>query len=169
MSDTADLPRDSVKLILRLLRDGLEPGVFKEFYDGDPDFIPDFNLPCIVVEQLRDTTVGGTFGQDDVTDTVLVKVIYSKLDDASTDLDPQNTTSTRVRRAINARDEATGDYLPATVKGVLRPNVYGTRRIGHELTVEFGAQLRPGPERQTITSEGHVTVPVLYSVDVATN
>ena len=157
---------DSVQLVLRLLKDALDGSGIKQFYDGDPDLIPEFNLPCIVVEQLTDETVGGTFREDDVRDTVLVKVIFNKKDDWTNDVDPTNTTHTKIRKLIGGRDLQSGDYLPGTVKGALRPELYGQRRIGSEMSVELGVLPRP---EELITAEGHVTVKVDYSVDVSVN
>lgn len=161
------LAEDSVQLVRRLLMEALEPGEFKVFYDGDPDQIPTFNLPCIVVEQLADETVGGSYATDDITDTVLIRVIYNKSDDWTGHIEPTDTTHTKVRRAIGARDAVTGTYLPNTIKGALRPELYGDRRIGSNMTVELGSQVRPDQEGAGYaTTEGHITVQIQYSVDI---
>lgn len=167
------MQEDSVQLVLRLLRETFkDSGVFKAFYDGDPDMIPDFNLPCLVVEEITDNTRGGTFGEDDVTDSVVVKVIFNKKDDwtgsvANNDAGLIETTHTKLRTVVGARDKITGDYLPTTVKGSLRQKVDGDRRINDAMVTDYGVVTRPNQDSITYASaEAHITLTIDYSVDV---
>lgn len=154
---------DSVELVLTLLRTSM--GEKYTYFDGDPDLIAKHDLPAIVVEQTGEVTVGGTFGEDDTTDTVLVKVILDKSDDWTPQAEKLNLTHRKVRKIINERG-VDGKYLPGTVKGALRRELDGGRRINHELAVDYGFLRRP---EDVFTSEGHVTVKIEYSNDYDPN
>ncbi|KSZ59663.1 MULTISPECIES: hypothetical protein [Rhodococcus] len=142
-------------------------GPFKEFYDGDPDEIPAFNLPCIVVDQTNDDTDKGAWGQDDVTDTIMIKVIFNKADDWTANIDPNDLTSRKIRRIIAARDPKTGRYLPNTVKGALRAmGTKGLTAVGGNLSVEYGMVPRVNGDKGLLTQEGWVRFTIEYPVDV---
>lgn len=152
--------------ILKLMRDTF-PTEFKEFYDGDPDQIPTFNLPCIVVDQTNDDTERGAWGQDDVTETIIIKVIYNKADDYSDNVDPLNLTSRKIRRAVAARDPETGDYAPNTIKYAIRQfATEGITAIATTMSVSYGLVPRLEGDIGILTQEAHVQFPVRYSVDV---
>jgi hypothetical protein len=102
---------ETTKRILDLMRATFPSGPFKEFYDGDPDEIPTFNLPCIVVDQTKDETTKGVRSED-VTDNIIIKVIYNKSNDYTADLDPTDTTNKKMRDIVAARDPLTRGYLP---------------------------------------------------------
>lgn len=152
--------------ILELMRDTF-PGEFKEFYDGDPDQIPTFNLPCIVVDQTNDDTERGAWDQDDVTETIIIKVIYNKEDDYSDNVDPLNLTSRKIRRAVAARDPETGEYAPNTIKYAIRQfATEGITAIATSMSVSYGLVPRLEGDIGILTQEAHVQFPVRYSVDV---
>lgn len=156
------MKQDSVQLVLGLLKAAFEDGQFKEFYDGDPDMIPLFNLPAIIVTQTADTTTSDTTNEDDIVDQVVVKVIYNKADDfTGDDVNPLDMTERKIRQAMAARDAVTGHYLPNTVKGALQANVYGDSRINKGMTIAYGTMPRPN---DLYTAEGHLTINVEYSV-----
>ncbi|GAA1073978.1 hypothetical protein [Tsukamurella spumae] len=154
--------------ILRLLRQTFEgEGEFKEFYDGDPDQIPAFNLPCIVVDQTNEDTEAAAFGQDDTTDRLVIKVIYNKADDYASGINPNNLTSRKIRRVIGERDPDSGQYLPNTIKHALRhTGTEGITAIGSDLAIEYGQVPRLNGDKGIWTQEGHVRFSVQYSTDV---
>lgn len=156
------MKEDSVQLVIRLLREAM--GEEYSYFDGDPDLIAKHDLPAVLVEQVSDNTTGGTFAEDDVTDTLVVKVVFDKSDDWTNQDDKLKMTHIKLREAIAARVDDGNSYRPNTVKGALRPEVYGVRRIGGNLSVDFGILQRPN---ELITAEAHVTVLVMYSVDVS--
>lgn len=152
--------------ILKLMKDTF-PGVFKEFYDGDPDQIPTFNLPCVVVDQTNDATERGTWGQDDVEETIIIKVIFNKADDYSDSVDPLDLTSRKIRQIVAARDPETGDYAKNTVKYAVRQfSTEGITAIATTMTVQYGLVPRLEGDIGILTQEAHVQFPVRYSVDV---
>lgn len=53
---------------------------FKAYYNGDPDVIPDFNMPCVSVVKNSDQSANGPTGLQRVTEELVVKIIYNKAD-----------------------------------------------------------------------------------------
>lgn len=159
---------ETTKRILDLMKVTFPGGPFKEFYDGDPDEIPTFNLPCIVVDQTKDETAKGAWSQDDVTDNIIIKVIFNKSDDYTADLDPADTTNKKIRDIVAARDPLTGDYLPNTIKYALRHfATEGLTAVGSDLNIEYGMVPRLNGDAGLLTQEGWVQFSVQYAVTVA--
>lgn len=154
--------KDSVTLIIERLKASLPEGKFKTFYAGDPDLIPEFNLPCIVVELMDSRTEGGSTAERDVTDTVLVKVIYNKKDDWTGTIDPLNSTHRNLLDAVNKTDD-NNTYLPDTLYGALLEPLNGDMRINRDSVLELGTLPRP---ENIVTAEAHLTLNVLHTVRV---
>lgn len=141
---------------------------FKTYYDGDPEAIPLFNLPAAIVSQPSDTTVEGQINQDDVSDTIVIKLVLNKQDDFSLDLNPLNTTERRLRDYVGKRDTATGGYDSKTVKYALRTmSLDDLIAIGGDIQVEYGINPRPAPgdDFASLTAEAHVTFTARSIVD----
>lgn len=68
---------------------------FKAYYNGDPDVIPDFNLPCVSVMKDSDQTGNGPTGLQRVTEELVVKVILNKADDWTATTDEVDLTEKR--------------------------------------------------------------------------
>lgn len=151
-----------VTALLDFIRAQYPKGPFKEFYDGDPDLIPDFNMPAIVVEKDRDDTTVGPTGFQRVTDVLRVKVVFNKKDDWKDDADPTQLTEKRIRDIVEARDPATGGYLPTTLKYALmhRFSMDG-KALNQDMAFELGALPRP---EDGFTQEGHLTFSISYLV-----
>lgn len=157
--------KDSVQLVLELLREtfGSE---FAEYYDGDPEAIPVSNLPAIIVTQSTDNTTEGEQGEDDITDSITVKVVLNKRDDFDGDrVNPLNLTETRLRRYV-ARRSAEGKYDPKSIKGALRTHLLdGVAAVAPTIHVEYGINPRvPGDGLADLTAEAHVTFDIQHSV-----
>ena len=153
---------DNVQRLLNIMQSTFGDQ-FKTYYDDDPEQIPDFNLPCIVVTKNGDTTTEGAYGVDDVEEELVVKVILNKKDDFSADVDPTNMTQRKIRDFIGKRDPETGLYDEKSVKGALRAlALEGILAIAPTMTVVYGITPRLN---DTLTAEGHVTFKITYSVD----
>lgn len=167
----SEIKMDSVELILQLLRTNMDQ-TFKTYYDGDPDLIPEFNLPACVVTKPSDTEVAATFSEDDVTETIVIKAILNKADDWAPEVEPTNMTEKKLRRIMEARDAETGRFLSNSIKGAIRLQLDGDRRIGEQMDLEIGVSGRPtgiqeGRVTGTVTTaEAHLTIQLMYSVDV---
>lgn len=162
----SDVLPDSVEVIRGLLMKAFgESGQIKEFYNGDPDLIPAFNLPAITVSKLHDDSESGTNAQDDVTESILVKVIVDKRPDWQDVVDPENLSETKLRRLVEARGAEDGKWLPNTVKGALRNGLPmdSGMTIGERMSLDIGTSSR-GDDLPT--NEAHLTVEVTNTVDV---
>ncbi|MGW6120439.1 hypothetical protein ACWFRF_15460 [Nocardia sp. NPDC055165] len=137
----------------------------KSFYDGDPEAIPEFNLPAIVVDQPNDNTDQGAIGQDDVIDEIVVKVIFNKKDDYDNNkVKEEGTTSRKIRDLVGKRNPATGSYGENTVKGAIRRyRTQGIVAVAPSFSVNYGILPRANG---IVTAEGHVTFTIEYSIDV---
>ncbi|WP_437770614.1 hypothetical protein [Arthrobacter sp. KNU40] len=148
---------------------------FSTYYDGDPESIPTFNLPCIIVTQSSAEIVESAMNEDDVTDSITVKVVLNKRDDFTGDkVDPLNLTDKRIRDLVIQRDTATGQYDERTVVGAIRKfGIDGIRQdegitaVAPSLAIEYGINPRPAENTNyaDITAEGHVTFSIQYSLD----
>lgn len=142
---------------------------FEAYYDGDPEAIPLFQLPCIIVTQTTDDTEEAAQGEDDVTDRITIKVVLNKKDDFDADkVSEVNTTEKRIRDLIALRDPETGNYSTGTVKHAIRSAMLdGVLAIASAMNIEYGLNPRyaPGSDYADLTTEGHVTFGVEYSVD----
>ncbi|NHW45969.1 hypothetical protein HAV21_03530 [Paenarthrobacter sp. MSM-2-10-13] len=148
---------------------------FTTYYDGDPEAIPTFNLPCIVVTQTTSDITEGAMNEDDVTDEITVKVVLNKRDDFTGDkVDPLNLTDKKIRDLVMMRDLETRKYDTKTVVGAIRNyGIDGARQdegidaVAPSLKIEFGINPRPAANADyaDLTSEGHVTFSIRYSLD----
>jgi hypothetical protein len=142
---------------------------FKTYYDGDPEAIPLFNLPCIIVTQTSDETEADSWQQDEVTDQITVKIVLDKRDDFDGDkVNPLNMTERKIRNFVGERDQETGFYLPRTVKGAIRTMATeGITAIAGTMNVQYGINPRvSGEGLADLTAEGHITFPISYPVDI---
>lgn len=162
---------DSVQRVLNLMKSTFGEE-FKTYYDGDPEVIPLFNLPCLIVTQTTDTTSEGAMGQDDIEDTVTIKIVLNKMDDWDGDkVNPLNMTERKIRDYIGKRDEETGNYDKRSVKGALRCDLLeDVEAVAPTMNVEYGINPRAlGPNEKTayatLTSEGHVTFGIQFAID----
>ncbi|WP_425005772.1 hypothetical protein [Mycolicibacterium sp. S3B2] len=154
--------QQSVEKLIDFLREEFG-SKFKAYYNGDPDVIPDFNLPCVSVVKNSDQMVNGPSGGfQRVTEQLVVKVIYDKAADWTADSDEVDLTEKKIRDVVEARDPATGHYLPQTLKYALynRLTVTGLE-MNQGMTFELGVLPRSD---ELVTQEGHLTITVTYLV-----
>lgn len=161
---------DTVQRVLRLMRDTFG-SKFKTYYDGDPEAIPLFNLPAIIVTQTGDDTTEGEQGEDDVLDRITIKVVLNKRDDYSGDaVDPLNMTERKIREYIGKRDPQTRGYDARTVKGAIRKELLSDfTAVAPTMNVEYGVNPRGAGyakdvQYANLTAEGHVSFTVEYPV-----
>ena len=138
---------------------------FKQYFDDDPGAIAAFDLPCVVVTELNDVTEGAAFGQDDVTETIMVKLVFNKRYAYTNDKTEEVVYNQReIRELVGARDPLTGRFLDRTVKGAIRQYVTeGIVSVSDAMTTEYGVAPR---SNGVTTLEAHVTFTLRYSVDI---
>lgn len=159
---------DVGRQILQILKDNFETGTFRGFFLGDPQLIGKSSLPAIVVEESADRTTVDYTQMDTVTKTIIVKVIFDKRDDYGAS-DTVDTTFAKIRDIIDGRDPLTGQYLPKTLKSILRtgytlsnedqPTPGGPQPyvVDQDLSIRYYLEQRP---ENTYTQEGRVTMTV---------
>ncbi|MEU2203584.1 hypothetical protein AB0P19_06930 [Microbacterium oleivorans] len=145
----------SVERVIELMQTTFGPasktGTFRTYYNGDPEVIPAFNLPCAIVTQTSDNTVEGAMGEDDVTDEIRIKLVFDKRDDYTGKIDPLNLTEKRLRDLVGARGEDF-KYKPGTVKKMLREALLdGVTAVAPTIRVEYGVN-----PRETLKDSGNV-------------
>lgn len=158
---------DTVQRVLRLMRETFGKA-FQEYYDGDPEAIPLFNLPAIIVTQTGDETSEDQQGEDKVLDAITIKVVFNKRDDFTGDkIDPLNLTERKIREIIARRDPETGAYDPQSVKGAIRKKLLDDfTAVAPTMNVEYGVNPRvAGEGLADLTAEGHVSFTVEYPVE----
>lgn len=154
------------------LRDALRQrfgSQFASYYDGDPEAIPLFNLPALIVDQTGEDDAEGAMNQADVTDRITVKLVFNKRDDFKNDKAAEvETTTKKLRELVGRRNQETGLYDKMTVKSVIRSlPMPSALVVADQMTTEYGIQPRPvGEGWADLTAEAHVSFSIQYSVDI---
>lgn len=144
---------------------------FTAYYDGDPDIIPTFNLPAIIVSKLNDRSENGPTGMQRVTEELVIKVVYNKMDDWTADIQTTDLTEKKIRAIVEERDPETGRYKENTLKHALtnRFTMAGAA-IDQSMSFDLGVNPRDLTEgAELITQEGHLTLTISYLVPNAIN
>lgn len=136
-----------------LFEASLPADYFKEIYEGDP-IIPR-NFPCMIISEPETADNTGPTGFEEITHQILIQVSFNKKDEIGK---PANeaTQENEIDYICQGRDETTGQYLPQTIKGVLRGNFTLSG-----LAVQNISRLRKGviPRSELLmTVEGHIDV-----------
>ena len=153
--------QQSVDKLVEFLREEFGTQL-KAYYNGDPDVIPDFNLPCVSVIKNSDQIANGPTGMQRVTEEPVVKVIYNKADDWTATTDEVDLTEKKIRDIVEFRDPATGNYSTTTVKHALMNRFTAeVLQLSQAMTFELGVLPRSD---ELVTQEGHLTMSVTYLV-----
>lgn len=163
-----------VDRVLKIMRDTFGRS-FAAYYDGDPDVIPRFNMPCVIVTQTKDDTTEGEMGEDDVADEIRIKLVLDKKDDYTGSIEVNesgfitNTTDKRLRTFVSRRNDK-NEYETGTVKYALRTAMLdGVVAIAPTMNIQYGIN-----ERQTLgepdkfvelTAEAWITFSIQSSVN----
>lgn len=156
---------EATERIGRFLKDLFPNGPFKSFYiGGDPELIAEANLPALVVRFVANDNSSGPTGTDRVDpEEIVIKVILNEKDDWGA-ADNVDLTEKKIRNIVQARDAATGYYLPQSIKGALRSKLsLEGAALGADMRFELGSVQR-GTE--LVTREGHLTITISYLVGI---
>lgn len=161
----------SVERVIEMMIETFGPaaidGTFRTYYNGDPEVIPAFNLPCAIVSQTKDDTAEGAMGEDDVTDEIRIKLVFDKRDDYTGKINPLNLTEKRLRDLVGLVDES-NEYKPGTVKRMLRDALLdGVEAVAPRMQVEYGVNPREtlgNSDNVEWTAEAWVTFSLQYAV-----
>jgi len=156
----------SLKTINEILKEMLNKhfgDIFKFYYDGDPLFIPQQNLPCIIIETDSETPSSDATGIDKLTTEVTVKLVVNKKDDYGKSPDTVMWRK-RLQKMVSDRDRTTRQYKDKTVFGLLRVNLTLDDRFTSSVpVVKYGVVPRP---QDLITEEAHIELSVQETVPV---
>jgi hypothetical protein len=152
---------DAVELVLKRLRDTFGD-FFREYYDGDPVRLDVTKLPCVIGENVSTVIQAGASTTDRMADSVRIKIVMNKKTDlgAPDGVEVEHTQKT-LRRIINGRDGATGQYFSNTVASAFRVNIsLGSLSVASEMTIQYGQDIRPTVDDSTdvLTAEAWVVV-----------
>lgn len=163
--------KDSVALVLKMIEDTYGPASperkFHTYYNGDPEVIPAFNLPCVIVVQTRDDTTEGEQGEDDVSDEIRIKLVFDKREDYTGTINPLNLTEKRLRDLVGRRNDK-NEYKVGTIKRMLRDALLAdVTAIAPKMSVEYGINPREtmgSSDNVDWTAEAWITFSIEYSV-----
>lgn len=164
---------DAVDRILAYLEGGLPTGTYKRFFEGDPVHIPASLMPCICVMKLSGETKVSATGTNNLSEKILIKVVYNKKDDygANFEDDKIDFTERKLRRLVSGRNPGTAAFLPDSIFGILMTNItLGNVVLRMDLSDDYAMDYRPsGPDPKselTLTSEAYITVDLMMRVVV---
>jgi len=162
-------PVSSVDRVLDLMK-ATFGSKFKKYWDGDPEVIAKFDLPGLIVQQIRDDTTESEMGEDSVSDQIRIKVLFDRADDWTGDrTKPIDLTEKKLRDIVGTTLNENGEYQKGTIKHALRNDLLdGVEAVAPTMAIEFGVNPRQtlDDERNVAwTTEAWVTFSVQYSVD----
>lgn len=154
--------KDSVTRILELLR-GTFGGQFKAFYEGDPIQIPDYMLPCAIVEKIAGNINLDATGTDMIVEQLMIKMVMNKRDDMGAA--PEIAfTERKLRLLVEARDPITGYFIPESLMYILRTNItLGGAVLDSDMDVNYDVNPRP---EEMYTSEAQILITIRERVIV---
>ncbi|MGW5074071.1 hypothetical protein [Rhodococcus sp. NPDC004095] len=157
---------DYVQVVLDLMRSTLGEKIARYYY-GDPEQIPTFDLPALIVESPEDDLARDGMGDDQDTESVVIKVVLNKVDDWAAEATDKDMTLYKLRRIVGLKDLATKGYQEGTIKHAIRnSSTQGISAIARDVTVRYETVLRSGGEEPLVTAEAVITVPIMYDVQV---
>ena len=141
--------------VITILKDNLGSAHFKEYYIGDPLFIPQSKLPCVVVEVERSTSEAGPTGMDQLQFFVVIKLIFNKKTAFSKQPD-QVAGYRELRYLAQGVDKSDSEVSQSSVVGILRKNFTLGNLVENQLVdIQYGITPRP---QDVITEEAQIRV-----------
>lgn len=149
--------KGTVTSIIGLLKDNFGTGYFKAYFDGDPVLIGQSSLPAISVSKQTSAYDLGPTQFDEVTESIIIKVILNKKDDFGAN--PETDMSEKKLRTLCEGRDDNGALLAESVVGTLRTKFTQVSDLTllQQLSVDYGVVPRPD---DVITAEAHITVNV---------
>jgi hypothetical protein len=150
--------RDTTDIILDLLKENLGKGYIKQYFDGDPVWLPVSYLPAIAVVKTKSQTIAGATGTEDLTETIQIRVIFSLMDTMGKSQNVE-TTHKLLKELIEKRG-TTNQYMPKTILGILRTNfTLYNNIVGQSVDIEYeilsGGRITN--RKGVLTEEAHIT------------
>jgi len=142
---------------LKNVVEGVFGQLFKAYFIGSPDVIPEAALPAVVFQKVSGKVTLGPTMTDELTETVMAHFLVNGKDGFGTP-DDDNTVMRQLFTLIEGRDPATGQYLPTSLMYAIRQNLtLDETVITHEETINY--DVTPRVDQPTIV-EAIVTVAI---------
>lgn len=139
--------------VLKKLEETLGDSLFKHYFYGDNIFIPQTQLPCVIVDKISSDVDQGATGTDEREQNYVVKILINKKDEYGKDPE-ESPGQTFLENIAEGLDPTTGEYSDESVVGVLRKNLtLDDVLINQNVRIVYGIRARP---EETITLEAHV-------------
>jgi hypothetical protein len=157
-----------VDRIIDLLKGSELGSYFQKFYYGDPLLIGSSAIPCCVVELQGTKIMVANTAEDQVTQTVAIKLIYNKSDDFDLDDDEEVTGQRPLEEMAEGINAQTATWDPGTVLGLLRKNfTIGDYILDQQIDIRYGIRSRPSSENgEGITAECQLICTFMHHVQV---
>ena len=160
--------QETTDIVLQLLKDNISKGFVKQYFDGDPVFLPVSYIPAVAVVKTRGNTEVGPTGMDRMTETIQIRVIMSLMKSMGKSQNVE-TTHKQLKALIEARDD-TNQYVAKSILGILRTNfTLYNNIVGQKFDVEYEILTggRISNRKGVLTEEAHITFTVERLVSVA--
>lgn len=146
--------KDGVARVLDLMRDTFGT-FFREYYDGEPENVPESMLPCIMVVSPAIEISASATGTDDIIEQISIIVCLNKKDDKGATSN-DDLTMYRIRKIIMGQDPSTKEYLPQTMMYALRKHItLSDTMIGSAVSIDFDVDVIG---ESTVVQKGIVTL-----------
>lgn len=137
--------------------------LFKEYFIGVPDAIPEAALPCVILYKVAGKiSLSQRTGTDDLVEQVMIHIILNGKDGFGTP-DDDNTVMRQLFTTVEGRDPQTGNYLPTSIMYAIRQNLtLGGSVYNHDEEMNYDVTPRPDQPNLveaiiTVTIYEHVT------------
>ncbi|MBS4040414.1 MAG: hypothetical protein KGZ81_07425 [Flavobacteriales bacterium] len=135
--------------------------IFKEYFLGAPDDIPESALPCVVIQKVSGTFSSSATSTDDRTEEIVI-VLNVNGKDGFGNPSSEDTVMRQLSNYIEEIDPATGSFKPTTLMGMLRRNLSLNGNV-IDSSAEINYDVNMTPDQDTIY-QAFVTVTLLRRV-----
>ena len=152
--------KTSIELLQVALKSKLS-GKIKNFYTGDPVFLPDSCLPCVIVNPISTETTVADNARDMHSHSITISVVIDARQFFNAT--PDKMVGTEFLMTIMEGELSSGDIDPNSVLGVLRDNLTlaTNRGIGNISSVDYTTRKRT---EELITLEVSCDLEIQYIV-----
>jgi len=130
---------------------------FRTYRVGDPILPGQEDLPAIFVTETQLKVKQGATGMDELEHSLEIQIVFNKKDELGNP-DNGNTLDTKIDTCIFGIDEETGEYLDASILGLIRKNLT-LDGLSFDTQVEVRKGIVPRPQ-DMLTAEGQVDVTI---------
>lgn len=118
--------------------------LFKAYFVGSPDAIPEAALPCIIFHKIAGKiSISTQTATDDLIEQVLIHIIVNGKDGFGSPDDDDNVER-QLFTMVEGRDPQTGYYLPTSIMYAIRQNLTLSNTVyNHDESLNYNVTERP--------------------------